>query len=151
VQASFYLFEKEGANPIRIYNLTIYNLQFEGLFYLPDGKAEKSFFTTHTMKELKGQATPEQIAEWKQKHGDIFAVTVDGHIAYLKKPDRHILGFATAGSDGGKQGIKFNEILMKNCFLGGSQDIQTVDSLFLAASAKLGELIEIKEAELVKL
>ena len=102
-------------------------------------------------KNLTGTVTPEQIAEWKTKHGDVFAVTVDNHIAYLKKPDRHILGFATAGSDGGKLGIKFNEILLKNCFLGGSEAIQRDDSLFLAVSAKLSELIEIKEAELVKL
>jgi len=102
-------------------------------------------------KELKGQATPEQIAEWKAKNGDVFAVKVDGHIAYLKTPDRHILGFATAGSDGGKQGIKFNEILLKNCFLGGSPDIQTQDDLFLAVSGKLAELIQVKEAELEKL
>lgn len=102
-------------------------------------------------KELIGVATPEQIAKWKTDYKDIYSVTVDGHISYLKKPDRHILGFATAGSDGGKQGIKFNEILLKNCFLGGSESIKIDDSLFLAVSAKLSDLLEVKEAELEKL
>lgn len=99
--------------------------------------------------ELIGQATPEQIAEWKQKYGKVSAIIVDGHIGYFKKPDRKTLGYAS--SVGTKDPIKFNEVLMNNCHIGGSEAIKKDDDLFLGASSKLAELIQIKEAELVNL
>ena len=100
-------------------------------------------------KELIGKATPEQIEEWKKKHGTVHAVVVDGHIGYLKKPDRKVLRYAS--SVGAKDPIRFNELLLTNCWLGGSESIKTDDEMFLGASAVLAELIEVKEAELVKL
>ncbi len=99
--------------------------------------------------ELNGVATEEQIATWKEKYSEIFAVTVDSHIVYLKKPDRKTLSFAS--NIGTKDPIKFNEILLNNCFIGGSEEVKTNDSLFLSVSTKLSELIEVKEAEMVKL
>lgn len=101
------------------------------------------------MSELKGQATPEQIEAWKKQHGKVFAVKVDGHIGYLKKPDRKILSYATMA--GSADPIKFNETLLNNCWLGGSDAIKTDDDLFLGVSGKLAELIQVKEAELVNL
>lgn len=99
--------------------------------------------------KLIGQATPEQIEEWKKKYGKVSAIIVDGHIAYFKKPDRKTLGYAS--SIGTKDPIKFNETLMNNCFIGGSDEIKKDDDLFLSASSKLGDLIQIKDAELVNL
>ncbi len=98
---------------------------------------------------LTGQATDEQLQAWKKQYGDVFAIKVDGHIAYFRKPDRKILSYATVA--GSKDPIKFNEILIQNCFIGGSEEIKTNDDLFLSASARIAELIQIKEAELVKL
>lgn len=100
-------------------------------------------------EKLIGQATPEQIEIWKKKHRDVFSLVVDGHVGYFKKPDRKTLSYATMA--GSKDPIKFNEALMNNCFIGGSDEIKSDDSLFFSASGKLAELIEIKEAELVKL
>ena len=100
-------------------------------------------------KELKGQATPEQIAQWKVENKNVFAITVDGHIAYLKSPDRKTLSYATVA--GSKDAIKFNEVLLKGCWLGGSEEIKTDDDLFYAAGSQLAEIIQIKEAELEKL
>ena len=91
----------------------------------------------------------EQIDAWKKQHGDIYAIKVDGKTAYLKKPDRKTLSFASVA--GQKDPMKFNEIILENCFIGGDEEIKKDDSLFLAASAKIVELIEVKEAELVKL
>ncbi len=99
--------------------------------------------------EYLGQATDEQLSQWRAKYGEIYAIKVDGHICYLRKPDRKILSYA--GTVGTKDPIKFNELLLQNCWLGGSEDIKTNDELFLGASAKLSELIQVKEAELVKL
>lgn len=95
------------------------------------------------------EITQEQIDAWKKQHGDIYAIKVDGKIAYLKKPDRKTLSFASVA--GQKDPMKFNEIILENCFIGGDEEIKKDDSLFLAASAKIVELIEVKEAELVKL
>lgn len=95
------------------------------------------------------KVSKEQIAEWKKKHGDIFLLTVDGHEAYLKKPSRQEVGFATVA--GKTNPIKFNETLLKGCFLGGDEAIMKDDDLFLSVSAQLAELIGTKEAELVKL
>jgi hypothetical protein len=47
--------------------------------------------------------------------------------------------------------MKFNEALLNNCFVGGSEEVKTDDSLFFGASTKLSELILVKEAELVNL
>ena len=41
--------------------------------------------------------------------------------------------------------------ILNNCFLGGDEEIKTDNGLFLSVSQKLPLLIEIKEAELVKL
>lgn len=100
-------------------------------------------------KQYIGEVDAEKVAEWKAKHKDIYSIVVDGHICYLRKPDRKILSYAAP--IGAKDPIKFNEILLANCWLGGSEEIKTSDDLFLGASAKVADLIEVKEAELVKL
>lgn len=93
--------------------------------------------------------TSEQIATWKKQHGDIFKVTVEGHECFLKRPDRKTLAYATRA--GGQDPIKFNEIILNGCWLDGDETIKTDDTLFLGVSGKLAELIDVKEAEIVKL
>jgi hypothetical protein len=95
------------------------------------------------------EVTQEQINAWKELYEDVWKITVDGKVAFLKSPDRKTLGFAS--SVGASDPMKFNEILLKNCWLAGDMEIQTNDKLFLSASSKLAELIEIKETEMVKL
>jgi len=100
------------------------------------------------MDELKGTATAEQIADWKKKHGDVFQVVVDDSICYLKKPDRKTMSYAaTLGSNP----VRANEALLQNCWLGGDENIKTDDEKFFSVSAKMGEIIKIKDAEITKL
>jgi len=95
------------------------------------------------------KATKEQIAEWKEKHKKVFCIKVDDKACYLKKPSRKALGYASmAGKD---NPLKFNEVMLNDCWLGGDEEIKTNDDLFLSVSPKLTELIEVKEAELEKL
>jgi hypothetical protein len=101
---------------------------------------------TQEEKELN-TATPEQLAEWKAQHGEFFEITVEDKTCYLKKPDRKTLSFA---SQVGSDPMKFNEVILKNCWLGGDIEMQTNDSYFLAVSSKLDQVIEFKKAELVK-
>lgn len=96
-----------------------------------------------------GKATPEQIAMWKAQHGDVFEISVENHFGYLKKPDRKVLSYAT--SVGQSDPMKFNELVLQNCWLGGSPELKEKDEYFFAVVAQLNVLIEVKEAEIKKL
>lgn len=100
-------------------------------------------------KENNKTITPEQIESWKKKWGDVFCVTVGDKMAYLKRPSRQ--AFSAAAVVGKNDPMKYNEILLNNCWLAGDEEIKTDDALFLGVSTKLGELVEVKEAELKKL
>lgn len=102
------------------------------------------------MEATKVEKTIEQkIEEWKAKHGDVYKVEVDGREAYLKRPSRKAL--SAAAVVGKSDPMKYNEVLLANCWLEGDEEIKTNDSLFLGVSGQLAELIEIKEASLKKL
>lgn len=110
--------------------------------------------------EKKEISIEKKIQQWKAKYGDVFRVTVGGglneetgqideKVAYLKKPDRRVLSVATIA--GKNDPMKYNEIILNNCWLEGDEEIKTDDAYFLGVSAKLADLVEIKEAELKKL
>lgn len=97
---------------------------------------------------LIGEVTPDQIEQWKKKHGEVFQIEVGESVCYLKKPDRlTIKASLSAGADK----IRSNEIMLANCWLGGDENIKTDDSMFFGVSGVLDELIDIKAAELKKL
>ena len=98
---------------------------------------------------LIGQVTPEQIEAWKKQHRDVFQVVVEGHVAYLRKPDRKVLSYAS--SIKGSSPIDYMEALIDGCWLGGSELIREDDDYFLPLMQKAEELVNIKTAELVKL
>ena len=95
------------------------------------------------------EVTKEQIKQWKAKYKEVFVLRVDDKVAYLRTPDRATLSYASTLAT--KDPMKFNEPILTNCWLGGDEEIKTDDALFLSASSKLGELIQIKEATLEKL
>ena len=104
---------------------------------------------TEKQEALVGQATVAEIDEWKKRHGDIYAIKVDGHVCYLRKPTRRDLSFAS--SAGKKDPRKFNETLLRDCWLGGSEAIRRDDDKFMGASGGLDKIIPDAEAELEKL
>lgn len=101
------------------------------------------------MNANETKTVEEKVADWKRKYGEVFLVEVEGHAAYLKKPDRKALGAAAVM--GKTDPMKYNEILLNNCWIEGDESIKTDDSLFLGVSAQLAELVEIKEATIKKL
>lgn len=93
--------------------------------------------------------TKEQIQEWKKQYKDIFVISVEDKKVYLRTPDRKTLSYASTLAT--KDPLRFNEVILENCWLGGDEEIKTNDELFLAVSSKLPDLIQIKEATLEKL
>lgn len=96
--------------------------------------------------------TDEKLKEWKEKHGDrLFMIKVEDKLAVVRKPGRKDLSFATAGSSQGKDALKFAEILLKQCWIDGDQEIMEDDDYFLGAVPTLEALAENKKAEIKKL
>lgn len=112
---------------------------------------------------LTGQANPDQIAAWKKLHGDVYEITVDDHVGYVRGFDRATMKFALSQLkiklDKDSQGaevsvekmIELGEIGLKNCWIGGSEEILSNDRMFMAAALQVGELFEIAETTLKKL
>lgn len=105
-------------------------------------------YNQKTVKNMS-KATKEQVAEWKKEHGDVFEIEVDGKVCYLKKPTRRVLSAAAVA--GQRDPMKYNEVILTNCWLWGDEVIKTDDALFLGVSAKLGDLVEVVEASIKKL
>lgn len=101
------------------------------------------------MEKKSFNATPEQIEAWKAQHGEIFQLSVDGHVAYLKKPSRKVMSLAL--STGKTDPIKFGEIILKNTWIDGDQAIQDDDRLFFGAMQQLDQMLEVADSELKKL
>ena len=104
---------------------------------------------TEQFPGLEGKASPEQIEQWKKKHGQVFGILAGDHICYIRKPTRQEISYAQ--TVGQTNPMKSNEILLNACFLGGSEKFKTEDSFFFGASVKLSELITIEETEMINL
>lgn len=98
--------------------------------------------------EMKGQVSQETIEKWKKQHGEVFAVTVDNSICYLKKPNRQTL---SAMSQLSNDPIRSAEFLLNNCWLDGDKAIKEDDEMFLGVVSQLGDLVKVKAAKLEKL
>ena len=97
------------------------------------------------MKKL----SKEQIEALKKKHGEIFEVEVDDKVCYLKRPTRKALSLAAA--QGQRDPLKYNEVVLANCWVDGDEEIKTEDAYCLGVSGVLDQLIEVKMADLKKL
>ncbi len=100
-------------------------------------------------ENLTGQATPEQIQQWKAKHGDVFALKVENSVGYVKRPGRTELAHAEVMSNGNN--INYNETLLTDCWLGGDESIRHEDRKFLGVSAQLADIVEVATATVEKL
>lgn len=91
-----------------------------------------------------------QINAWKAEHGDVFYFKVGPNKeCYLKKPSRQTVSYAAVAA--ATDPLKYNEILLEDCWLSGNEEIKTDTGLFLSISQKLPELVEMVEVEMVKL
>ncbi len=90
-----------------------------------------------------------QIEVWKEKHGKVYSFTANDKVCYLRKPTRKAL--SAAAIIGQKDPLKYNEVLIANCWLAGDEDLKNDDAYFLGLSAKIADLVEVKEGELKEL
>lgn len=91
--------------------------------------------------------TDKQIAELKKKHGELFQISVGDKSCIIRRPNRKDLSFVSVVKDP----IKMSETLMKQLWVEGDMEIQTDDTLFLAAIPKMEEVLKVKEAQIKKL
>lgn len=97
------------------------------------------------MEEKK--VTPEQIAEWKKKHGRVYKYEVDGKVAYLRNVDRAT--YALAASKITSAGpAKFNDIVLENIWLGGDEEIRKEDGYYFGLIDFVEELMAKKKGTL---
>ena len=106
--------------------------------------------------KLIGEVNQEQIDAWKKRHGEVHSIVVEGHIGYLKAFDRKTAFLALSYVDISKamnmeRLARIGEVALQNCWLGGSEEIRTNDSLFITAAVTAGELLDLKGVELKKL
>lgn len=95
------------------------------------------------------KATQEQIQEWKAKHGIVFEISVEDKACYLHKPSRKTMGYAAMAAKDNP--LKFNEVILNECWIAGDEVLRTDDELFMSISEHIGKIIELKQAELKKL
>ena len=125
---------------------------------------------------MKKQISQDQIDAYKQKFGEIYQIDVvptgvpaaDGTAdpdlitdatdaddnsdmfgAIFKRPSRKVLSMATSVSQDNP--IRFNEVIAKNCFVDGDEEVLTNDDLFLSISTQLVKLIKVQQSKLKKL
>ncbi len=100
---------------------------------------------------LIGQATEEQINEWKAKHtGGIYGIAVDGHIGYFKKPSRAEMNMSMAESSK-EAPLDLFETLARATHIGGSEEVLNNDELWFGVVQQLKTVMDGKKAEIVNL
>lgn len=97
------------------------------------------------------QISEERIKELKAKNGSIYLITVDDKQAVFKKPTRHDLSYATTASGQGKDTVKLAEIILRNTFVEGDEEILNDDEYFYGAMPVAMEMFETKQGEIKKL
>lgn len=92
-----------------------------------------------------------QIDAWKEAHGDIFQITVEGKIIILREPKIKDLERAASADPKGNKRFNFNRSIVENCKLYEDKDVMDSDKKIMAVFSQLDELIPVAEAETKKL
>lgn len=102
------------------------------------------------MSKTTYNPTPERIAELKAQYPNgIYLIEADGFKAIVRSPKRQELGYAA--TVGKNDPLKFNEVILKKCWLEGDQEIQTDDRIFMSVANQLDTIVETTEASIKKL
>lgn len=90
----------------------------------PPPAAATATDTAPAAAALTGQATADQIAAWKAKYAKdgIYAVEVNGSIAYFKNPNRHEMNMAMSKASA-DAALEMYEALTNTTFIGGDETV----------------------------
>jgi hypothetical protein len=98
---------------------------------------------------LSGYLAPDQVAELKKTHGtEIHEVVVGDKVAYFKKASRATLRAALSFID--KDRLKYMEIILVNCFVGGDRTVLENDDDLYGLVDVVPELTKGKLARIKK-
>lgn len=98
-----------------------------------------------------GQATPEQIAQWKKDNADgVYAVEVKGHVAYFRNPDIDDMN-AAASLTTKDAPLDYFKILANDTYLGGSKEVFESRPLFLDFIETIKPKLDGKKGKLLDL
>lgn len=93
------------------------------------------------------KVTEKQITDWKKQHGGVYELPVDDKTAYLREPK--MADYKRAFTAMQKHGdLAFGEVMLNVLFIGGDEEIKTVDEYFLPARKELSEFFEYDDAEI---
>jgi len=102
-----------------------------------------------TTKKTTLNPTPEQIAAWKEEHGIIYQVAVDGKEAIVAFPTWTTWKQAsTALADGNS--VAYVEAILRNGFVAGDEDIADTDAAFLNLKKQFDDIIEFADVTKTK-
>ncbi|CAM1361508.1 conserved hypothetical protein [Tenacibaculum litopenaei] len=110
--------------------------------------------TTKNTTVLDGNITTAQLQTWKSKYGKLIKVSVDNDesekcYAYFRKPTMATRAAVLQTSKADE--FKALEVLFKNCFLGGDQEIEMDDDLKLSVITAFADVTQPKEATAKKI
>lgn len=91
--------------------------------------------------------TDEQIKAWKKQHGTIFLITVEDKDCILRKPSRKDYSYVSAIKDP----IKMTELMVKQLWVAGDDELKDNDDYFLAMMPRMEEVMKVKDSEVKKL
>lgn len=92
--------------------------------------------------------TAEQLAEWEKKYKKVHHIVVEDKECWIKTPGRAVLDAAQIAAK--KAPSKFDEIILKSCWLAGDKEIVYEDEYFYGAAEALSEVVTFKKGELKK-
>lgn len=99
---------------------------------------------------MKGSEIPQdQIEKWKEQYDAVFRLRSKetGYVGYCRNATRQEMSFLSTVKDP----VKFNEQLLKTCWLDGDVEIQEKDSIFMGLADQIAKLMYSEEVEMEKL
>lgn len=105
-----------------------------------------------------GEATPEQIEDWKARHKTVMEIVVADdagtqHVGYLKRPDRTVFSQALSEYSRNRM-VEAGEAVLVNCWLGGSdamRDDDPTNDIYTAAALESYNAIKLLASSSKKL
>lgn len=103
---------------------------------------------TTAAEAVSKNPSAEQVAAWKEEHGKLKVLEIDGLEIYFKQPTRQQVAAANQILIKTRDASKYADIILKNCQLNFIQETKDDVEIYFAVSAKVDDLITSKVANL---